>query len=35
VDNLAEVATGDVSDWEYHERLSGPEPVRKCLLEAP
>ena len=30
---LAEVATGYVSDWEYHERLSGPEPARKCLLD--
>ena len=23
---LAEVATSYVSDWEYHERLSGPGP---------
>ena len=30
---LAEVATGDGSDWEYHERMSGPEPARKCLLD--
>src|SRR5215217_55636 len=30
---LAEVATSDVSDWEYHERSSGPEPARKCLLD--